>query len=100
MFGLRGAVVAVCSLVLAGAAVAPAPASESGKEIVIACEGAEDIRYGTGLTLLPKRVSFRALSDYSCHGLGPAPVAAAGHGVGHSFAASCLTVKSPRVRER
>ncbi|WP_370422842.1 hypothetical protein AB8O64_31210 [Streptomyces sp. QH1-20] len=98
MFGVRGAVVAVCSLVLAGASSVPAPASEPGK--VIACEGAENTTYSPGLTLLPKRVSLKAVSDYSCHGLGPAPVPAAGLSVGESPAASCVTVNSPRVRER
>ncbi|MEW2579312.1 hypothetical protein [Streptomyces syringium] len=98
MFGVRGVVVAVCSLVLTGVSSVPAPASEPGE--VIACEGAENTRYSPGLTLLPKKVSLKAVSDYSCRGLGPTPIPAAGHSMGESPAASCVTVNSPRVRER
>ncbi|MEU5421064.1 hypothetical protein ACFY1P_24150 [Streptomyces sp. NPDC001407] len=98
MVGVRGAVVALCAMVLTGSSLVCAPATQA--EGLIVCAGEEDTTYSPGLSPTPRPTKIHARSAYSCSGPLGRTVPVAGETEAQSPSASCLAFNSPTGRER
>ncbi|MEV6670254.1 hypothetical protein [Streptomyces sp. NPDC051162] len=98
MVSVRGAVVALCAVVLTGSSLVCAPATQA--EGLIVCAGEEDTTYSPGLSFTERLTELHARSAYSCSGPPGRTVPVAGETRGTSPSASCLAVNSPFGQER
>lgn len=98
MVGVRGAVVALCAMVLTGSSLVCAPATQA--EGLIVCAGAEDTMYSPGLSFAQRQTEIRARSAYSCSGPPGRTVPVTGETSARSASASCLAFDAPVGRER
>ncbi|MFC5721419.1 hypothetical protein ACFP1Z_14700 [Streptomyces gamaensis] len=97
MNGVRGVVVGLCALALAGSSLVWAPASQAAGHVK--CEGPEHTTYTPGLTFTDRPTRIHARSDYTCTLPSGEQVEAAGRTEAGSDGASCLALDAPRGTE-